>query len=81
MPTFILNEQEMVELDVRISGEGGFQALMRRLQVDLDRNTGEITVADEDVERLRRYCTQYGQGGWQDRFARAFHRVLDLELD
>ena len=81
MPTFILNAQEMAELDVRITGDGGFQTLMRRLQVDLNQETGEITVAEEDVERLRRYCTQYGQGGWQDRFVRAFRRVLGQDLD
>ena len=80
MPTFILNDQEMEELNVPVTGIGGFQAMMRKLQGGLNRETGEITVSDEDVDRLRRYCTQYGQGGWQDRLARVFHRVLGLKL-
>ena len=77
MPRFVLNQDEMTELDVPAEGTGGFQALMHRLQADLNRETGEICVSDEDVDRLRRYCTDYGPGGFQGRFARAFRRVLD----
>ena len=77
-PTFILNENEMAELDGEALTGGGFQDLTRRLQLALDRQTGEIEVADEDVERIRRYCT-YGQGGWQDPIARAFRRVLNVD--
>ena len=81
MPRFVLNDEEMRELDVRVTGTGGFQDLMRRLRLALNTETGEIDVADADVERIRRYCTDYGQGGWQDRLARAFHRVLEVDLD
>ena len=80
MPRFTLNEKEMAELDVPVNGTGGFQDLMRRLQLDLNTETGEIDVSDADVERISRYCTQYGQGGWQDRLARAFHRVLEIDI-
>ena len=80
MPEFILSAEEMDQLDVRVTGDGGFQSLMRRFQGDLDVQTGRIEVSDKDVERIARYCTEYGQGGYQDRIARAFHSVLGLEL-
>ena len=80
MPQFTLNREEMAQLDVPVAGDGGFQALLRRLQLDLNTETGEICVSDTDVARISRYCTQYGQGGWQDRLARAFHRVLELDI-
>lgn len=78
---FMLNENEMRELDLEAVGDGGFQTLIRRLQTNLNRGTGEIKVSDTDVVRLRRYCTDYGQGGWQDRLARAFRRVLNDDED
>ncbi len=81
MSMFILNENEMTELDLEAVGDGGFQTLIRRLQTNLNRGTGEIEISDADVVRLRRYCTDYGQGGWQDRLARAFRRVLNNDED
>lgn len=81
MPVFRLNRDEMAELDIRLAGDGGFQTLLRRLQVNLDRETGEITLSDADVGRIKRYIVGYGQGGFQDRLARAFRRVLDDDDD
>ncbi len=76
MPQYTLNEDEVAELDVEVAGTGGFQDLMRRLQGGFNAETREIDVSDADDERIRRYCTDYGPGGWQARIARAFRRVM-----
>ena len=80
MPEFILNVREMVEVNRPVSGIGGYQALLRRLQGGLNQETGEIQVSERDTDRIRQYCTDYGQGGFQDRLARIFHRVLGVDL-
>ena len=78
MPVYNLQQGEAAELDGDVVGTGGFQALLRRLQEGLNAETGEVTVSDEDVDRIRR-CLRgdYGQGGWEDAIARAFGRVMD----
>lgn len=50
-----------------VSGQGGFQDLLRKMQRQMTGN--ELTVYSEDLERLVRYIRAYGQGGWQDRLA------------
>ena len=75
MPVYTLQQGEVAELDGDVVGAGGFQGLMRRLQEGLNAETGEVTVSDEDAERIRR-CLRgdYGQGGWQDAIARLWTR-------
>ena len=42
MPEFILSAEEMDQLDVRVTGDGGFQSLMRRFQGDPSEGVGQI---------------------------------------
>lgn len=56
--------------------DGGFQGFLVRLQEKTNRATGEITLDDEDLERIPRYAFDYKQGGWEDRLKAIFGRGL-----
>jgi hypothetical protein len=47
---------------------GGFQKLAITLQRNLDMKTRVLKVSASDLEKIERYRTRYGQGGWQDLF-------------
>ena len=48
-----------------LRGQGGYQSLLARLQGNLDGNILRLTRTD--CERVVRYATQYGEGGFQTR--------------
>jgi hypothetical protein len=50
-----------------IRGRGGFQNLLRKLQQQL--GDPQLEVSPTDRERLSRYATAYGGGGFQQRIA------------
>jgi hypothetical protein len=64
-----LTEGELEILNRPVRGSGGFQGLLRRLQ----RNVVERTLILEvqDIERILRYATDYGEGGFQSRLRAA----------
>lgn len=49
-----------------VEGQGGLQSLLRRLNRNLAPD-GSLNLTDTDVERIRRYASEYGQGGFEDR--------------
>lgn len=61
-----LNQDEVARLLRPVSGQGGFQNLLRRLQKKLDRQTGQIEISPNERERIRRWSSGYGAGGFQD---------------
>lgn len=58
-----------------VTGQGGFQTLIRRLRAAV-KPEGKLTVSEEDIDLIRRYRNEYGGGGWQDRLDRIFGRTL-----
>ncbi len=52
-------------LNRRLRGQGGYQSLLARLQSNINRNFLRLT--QDDCEKVVRYATQYGQGGFQER--------------
>ena len=48
-----------------LRGQGGYQSLLARLRSNLDRNLLRLTRTD--CERVVRYATMYGEGGFQTR--------------
>lgn len=50
-----------------VSGQGGWQSLLHKLQRQVSGTS--LTLEPRDVSRLDRYVTKYGQGGWQNRLA------------
>jgi hypothetical protein len=65
--------EELQYLQRPVSGQGGFQSLLRRLQNQVAHDRLVLSVSD--AERLLRYATQYGQGGFQDRLRHAVEQV------
>lgn len=76
-----LTAAEVQILMQHVEGNGGWQSLFRRLQGGYNSTTREITVSDEDVDRLRDYCNEYGDGGWQGRLRQIFSRSLGPNLN
>lgn len=62
-----LTPEEIEILRRPVNGEGGFQGLLRGLQGNLDRRTGVLTVTQEQFDRIIRYTSKYGWGGFEGR--------------
>jgi len=71
------NLDDLNKQDPSTASDGGFQGLLVKLQGQVDRKTNELWLDDTDVERIRRYSKQYGDGGWQGRLLRGFVDKLD----
>jgi hypothetical protein len=75
---FHLTDVEIAEIR-NAAGEGGHQALQRRLMEQLDQGPA-VTLNDADLGELIRYMTQYKGGGFQGRLRAAFGRSLREQL-
>lgn len=73
--TVLLSDDELVRLLKPVRGEGGWQRLLRRLQMQLDGSV--LTVTAQDLACIRRYRDNYGSGGWQGRLR--FLRRISLD--
>lgn len=83
MQSVILNPNEIEILDRQdpaTENEGGFQGLLVELQGSLNRDTGELVVSDEQLEKISRYAFDYKNGGWEDRLKGIFSRTLGNNL-
>lgn len=58
-----------------IRGQGGFQTLLRRLQLQV--SDGTLALDAADFEKLGRYSRAYGRGGFQDRTE---HAASDAQM-
>ena len=78
-----LTEDEIAELDrqgLGTKGDGGFQGLLVGFRTRLDRETGELSLNDEDLKNIPRHAFDYKNGGWQRRLERIFQRELGPSL-
>ena len=75
-----LNKKEVSELFRSVSGTGGFQGLIRKLQSQCDQPKGIIELDDDDLRRIPEYAFDAGQGGFQNRLIKIFGRVLGPKL-
>ena len=62
-----LTLDEIAILRRPVNGDGGFQSLLRSLQRNLDRKSGILTVTGDQFDRIVRYTSQYGWGGFEGR--------------
>jgi hypothetical protein len=79
---YVLTTEEMAELfrqDPTTAKDGGFQNFIVRLQKQARRNTLEVKLDDDDIERIRKYAADARHGGWQQRILAIFGRVLSLD--
>jgi hypothetical protein len=65
--------KELTWLRRPISGQGGFQSLLRRIQNQI--SDEKLVLNESDAERLIRYASQYGGGGFQARLGRIVDQV------
>ncbi len=77
----VLNQNEKAVLLRPVSGTGGYQNLLRGLRRKLDRQSGQLRLSANDLERIPRYAFDYGNGGWEDRLKSIFARHLGPNLD
>jgi hypothetical protein len=79
----VLDDKELGELMRQEPGkerDGGWQALIGRLQKNADRSTGALILSAKDMEQIPRYAFKYGNGGWEDTLKTIFGRHLGPEL-
>jgi hypothetical protein len=83
MQTVTLTPAEIALLDRQDPGteqDGGWQGLLVRLQTNVDRESGELVLSDQDLEQIPRYAFDYKNGGWERRLVGAFSRTLGPTL-
>jgi hypothetical protein len=62
-----LQPAEAEALMRKVVGQGGFQTLLRSLQKSYDRTTRVVSLTGDQIEKINRYTSQYGAGGFEDR--------------
>ena len=77
--TVVLSGEELRLLRKPVVGSGGHQSLLRKLQANLHRATGILTIEEEEIHRIIRYRKKYGQGGFQDRLRTMADALAGLE--
>ena len=70
-----LTKEDMEQFRRPINGNGGFQTLLRRLRAQINPQTNELDLRESDMEKIERYSSQYGLGGFQDRIKQATGRI------
>ena len=71
-----LAESAVSLLRRKVNGRGGFQQLLRKLQGQLKGSV--LTIDPDDAEKLARYSTAYGLGGFQERSAPSSYEVQQV---
>lgn len=62
-----LQPKEAEALMRKVVGIGGFQSLLRALQKAYDKKTRIVSITGDQIEKINRYTSQYGAGGFEDR--------------
>ena len=63
--TIKLSKTEFDELMTPVTGTGGFQSFFRGLQHRVNKQSRELTLSQEDLERIYRHKSDPKKGGWQ----------------
>ena len=69
-----LSPGEIELLNKPVRGEGGMESLLLQLQRKLKLD-GSIELSQAEIERITRYCLEYGEGGFQERFCAIFNAL------
>ena len=73
-----LTKDEADRLRRPVTGTGGFQTLLRKLQSQLS-DDDVLVLTDDDAEKCARYFVSYGQGGFQNRIEPSADHVSEEE--
>ena len=68
-----LTEDELMDLQRPIKGNGGFQSLFRRIQKNID--GVELSLDAKLVKSIVSYARNYGRGGYQDRLENVLSKI------
>ncbi|MGO9118391.1 MAG: hypothetical protein ACLQPD_12395 [Desulfomonilaceae bacterium] len=82
--TIKLNKGELAELsrqDPETKDSGGFQSFLVRWQMTVNRNTGELVLSKEDMDRIIRLGKNRSKGGFQGRIYKIFQRHFDFNKE
>jgi|GEM_PF-144482 len=71
-----LPKDEADRLRKEVKGSGGFQNLLSKLQQNLT-SDNVLKIDLSDIESVIRYCTRYGQGGFQERFPHTLINAME----
>ena len=63
--------------DPSTESKGGFQSLLVKLQRKTDLLTSCIVLKLKDIERIIRYATKYGNGGWENKLKAIFPTIIN----
>lgn len=66
--SFSLTPDEVEVVTRPIVGDGGHQRLLRLLVEDRLTMAGRMTLSLPEFEAVKRHATNYGEGGYQQRF-------------
>jgi len=79
----VLNKQEMEALfrqDEAGRDGGGYQRRIVSFQERTNKTTGELILADDDIEWIKRHGSHPEKGSWQKWIKAAFERHIDLSI-
>lgn len=74
-----LSPEEMEPLFKELKNAGGFQSLIKKLQSQYSDKDKRIILENEDIERIARYSSKYGGGGWQERLSALMTRIKEIQ--
>ena len=75
-----LTKEERRALLQTPKGQGGFQNLLLRLQHRINKQTGDLELSQNDLERIYRYKANPKKGGFQGRFNKIFGRQFPDQI-
>ena len=75
MVTIQLTDDEIELLSRPIEGQGGFQDTLKLMQSRLQDD--QLSVTEQEAERIVRYVVDYGGGGFQERLRPLADRLRD----
>lgn len=73
--------QLLTALDPSARADGGFQQLIIELSEAADRTHRVVSVSRRQIERIVRYATKYGNGGWERQLRNIFGRHVNFNKD
>lgn len=74
-----LNPDDMEPLMKEVKGQGGYQSFIKKLQRQYSPKEKLIVLENSDLEKIPRYVSNYGQGGFQDRLSALMQKIQDIQ--
>lgn len=73
-----LTPDEVARIQKGLSGRGGYQDILARMQDWLQPGTSRILVPSDELDNVVRYTFDYGDGGFQRRMRSVAEGIRDL---